>query len=686
MNPRSSFSRVVCFSVFALAVAWLGLTSPQARAEADAGWRALPAETVFCFRMPNTQAFIENFRADTIAGQRIFTAEKMEQIKQLIAENDQDDWDAMVADLAEYGFTVDDLLQIAQNNWGMGIVAVPRGDGTLPRFMMIGWAEMDDAEIDRIYAALDQSEAEQMNPDKERRARFELAGLPVRQYSSAEMGSDREVDWSLPDDFDTMTVEQQEAHWASVEKAEADAKTVKIDETHGLLTRMPGRMVMAIGFPQSADAVREQLAAGQEIDWDAATDLASVKDALEHYLNALDGGADDSFAGRMLAEPDAAAAVDSGQSLFEFYADGPALIDLLGLAIGIDSGPEDAQQYRAVMDALGFNGLGVIAGSGHFNEGALRLDAFTGMAAPRAGLLGTLDGQTLPATPPAWVPDGVSYFHLAYDLGKLYDVVIETLQQFLSPEEMQQVQMGNMVVQGTVQTDIRTMLSSLGTRHSVIAAEAQQVTSQVEEYDFETESFKTVERTTTMQPLALVWELADEQVWSRVMTSLKGYAPMLAGPDSGIAMVDDEQGFTGMRVQEQALPMGFMLGRGKLVYGLGPDITGQTLAHLSNPPADDASLAGSTLYRRGDALINYRDGILFYIQDAGRDATSYKHQMMQLLEQNPEGYDPSLLEQIKQLIPSDDDLGAAFGVSVGQVTISDRGLTYGAAVATPAAE
>lgn len=689
MNPHpprrpSAVCRAAGLSAFSLAVVLLGIFSPQARAEPAAGWRALPAETVFCFRMPHTRAFMDNFRADTLAGRHIFTAEKFEQVKQLIAENDQENWDAMVADLAEAGFTIDDLLQIARNSWGVGVVADPREGEALPRLMMIGWADMDDADIDRVYAALDKAEAEGTDEANNRRVRFELAGLEVRQYSSAEMGMDREVDWSLPDDFDTMSPEQQEAHWAKIEKLEAEAKSAKIDETHILLTRMPGRMVMALGFPQSSDKVREMLAAEQDIDWDAATDVASVKSRLEDYLKALDGGADDSFAARVVADPAAAAAVASEQPLFEFYADGPALLDLIGLGIGVDSGEDEARQYRAVMDALGFNGLGVIAGSGHFNEGALRFDAFMQMAAPRAGLLGTLDGQTLPAAPPAWVPADVSYFHLAYDLGKLYDVVIDTMRQFMSPEEMQQVEVGNGFVQSQVEADIPTLLSSLGIRHSVTVAAAQPITRQVEEYDVETESFKIVERTTTMQPLALVWELADEAVWSRVMTTLKGFAPMTAGPDSGLEIIEDEAGFTGMRLDAFGLPMGFMLGQSKLVYGLGPDITDQTVAAINAPPA--AGLVGSALYRQGDALINYRDGIFFSIQDGGRDLVSYMRQMVQLLEENPEGYDPAHIERIKQLLPSEDDLRAAFGVAVGQVTLGDNGLTYEAAAATPPAD
>ncbi len=675
--------RSVSAWTLATALTLAGAVSPSATAEpaSAAGWEALPAETVFAFRMPNTQAFLENLRTNTVAGQRIFTPEKFEQVKLLIEQNNQEDWDEMVAGLAEYGFTIDDLLTMAQNNWGMGIVAQPRDGEALPRMLMLGWAEMDEADIDRIYAAIDQADAERVESEDGRRLDYELAGFAVRQYSSSEMGMDREVSWDLPEGFVTMTEEQMEAHWAKVEKMNAEAEFVKTDETHVLLTRMPGRMVVAIGFPQSKDTVRELIAAGGEIDWDTATDVAGVQDALARYLGALEGGADDSFAAKIVAVPDAAAAVASEESLFELYADGPGLLDLIGVGIASEQGDEDAQQFRTVMDALGFNGLGVIASSAHLSDGALRFDLFSQMASPRAGLLGTLDGQTLPAAPGAWVPAGASYFHLAYDLGKLYDVILDTAQQLAGPEVMQQVQMGNMMVQAQVQADIPTILRSLGTRHAIIATESQQVTQEVEEYDFETETFKTIERTSTMQPAAFVWDLADAEVWTRVMTSLKGFAPMAGGE----VQLVDEQGFTGLRADADGMPMGFMLGQGKLVYGLGPDVTARALSSINNPPAADASLLGSTLYREGDALLNYREGIAFSIQDGGKDLTNAKQQLMQALDEDST-MEPTLIEQIKALIPSDEDIAASVGVSVGQVIMTESGLVYEAAASMPAPE
>ncbi|MBB6431304.1 hypothetical protein [Algisphaera agarilytica] len=681
-NPlRTSFRRASA-GALAFSLTASGFLSTPALAEPGSGWEALPAETVFAVRMPQTQAFLEHLRANTVAGQRIFSEEKFDQVMQLIEENNQEDWNEMVEELEEFGFTLDDLLAIAQNSWGMGFVANPRGEGELPRMVLLGWADMEEADIDRIYAAIDKAEEENEDADDTRRLDYELAGMPVRQYSSSEEGMDIEVTWDTPDDFYEWTDEQQEAHWDKLQKMEDEAQYVKIDETHLLMTRAPGRMAMAIGFPQSGDAVRELIAADSDIDWDEATDVASVQEVFANFLGSLEGGNDNSFAANILSVPEAAAAVDGENSLVEFYADGQKLLDLIGVAIAIDEGEESAEEYTKLMEVLGFDSLGVMAGSTFLADGALRWDFFAAMPSPRRGLLSTLDGQTLPAEPPAWVPAGASYFHLAYDLGKLYDVILDTVQQMAGPEAAQQVMMGNMIVQSQIQTDIPSLLRSFGTRHSIVATESQEITIETEEYDFETESFKTVETTMTMQPVAFVWDLADADVWTNVMNAAKRFAPSMGDE----VQLVDEQGFTGLRSETTGLPMGFMLGQNNLVLGVGPDVVTRVLTSINNPPAVEDSLLGSAMYREGDALLNYQEGIIFAIQDWRTDMVNAKKQIVQAMEEQAEEEDQALVEQIKAVIPSDEDIRASFGVAVGQVIMTDSGLSYEAASAMPAAE
>ncbi|MEM1107297.1 MAG: hypothetical protein AAGH99_01245 [Planctomycetota bacterium] len=682
MTPRSlmpTIKNTASATAVTLGTLTSAFTSPAAIAEPGPGWEALPAETVFAFRMPHTQTFLEELRANTVAGQRIFTAEKVDQILTLVQQENEADWQDMVDGLAEYGFTLDDLMAIAKNNWGMGVVAQERGADELPRMLLLGWADMEDADIDRIYAAIDKAWEENEINEYSRRLEYELAGLTISRFSNGVTGPDRVIDWDTPDDFNLMTPDQQNAHWEELQKMNDEVEWVKIDEGHLMLTRMPGRLLVAHAFPQSADNVRKLMEIDPDIDWDMATDVDTGERIFANFIESLDGGAEDSFAAKVLAQPDAAAAVASELSLFELYADGPALLDLIEVAIASEEGEEDARQFRTVMDALGFDGLGVIAGSGYLADGAFRADFFSQMDSPRSGLLGTLDGQTLPAAPPAWVPAGVSYGHLAYDLGKLYDVVVQAAQAVGGPEVMQQVQFGNMMVQGQIQADIPTILSSLGIRHSFIAAESREITIETEQYDVETETFKTVETTQMMQPFALVWELEDPVVFDRIMNTAKGFA---AGAGEMVQFVD-EQGFTGVRSDAAGMSMGVMLGQGKLVVGVGPEILTETLAAINNPPAGEASLVGSPLYREGEALLGAQENILYVIQDTGADWVSYKKQIVKLIEEQGD-LDDALLEEIKALLPSDADLKAAFGVTVADAVMTESGLVYRGATALPA--
>ncbi|MEM9881722.1 MAG: hypothetical protein AAF800_02245 [Planctomycetota bacterium] len=662
MIRRPRLCRSTC-----LAATLLLLPTPPAAAELGPGWEALPGETIAALRAPDTQGFLDAL-AETRAGQLIFTQERFDGVLALIEEADPEQWETFAGDLEEAGFTVEDLLKLARSSWGGGVVATPQDDEVLPRFSVLAWADLTEEEIDQLYASMDRNDEE---PEEgQRRVDLELAGLPVRQYSNAEE-------------------EYERAEWDAEDQEAKPYEPQKTDESHLLVTRMPGRLLVAVGFPQSGDRIERMLAEGtapDQIDWDEATRVELLHATFARFLEAQEGGAgDDAFAGRMLGEADIADAVGKDASLLEYYLDVPRVMDVIESAVAEEEGAEDAQMFATVIEALGLDGLGVAAGSAHLGEGALRLDTFVQMAAPRAGLLATLDGQTLPAAPPAWVPAGVSYGHLAYDLGKLYDVVIQTITATAGPEAAQQVMMGNMMVQAQVQADIPTILRSLGVAHRAVVMEGREVTAEVQEYDFDAEEMKTVERTTYVQPTALVWDPSDAAVWDRVMAAIKGFAPM-AGPDSGIELTD-EQGFTGLRVEnpQMGTPMGFMLGQGHLVLGIGPEATARTLTALTAPPAG-GGLADSEDYRAGDALLGYEPGIAFGIQDLRKDAIAGKRQFDLAVRNGQIDLDPELADKIRALLPTDDEINESFGVSVGQVTMTDGGLKYKAASAMPGGE
>ncbi len=649
---------------------------------AGPAWEALPDDTVFALRMPNTRAFIDEFKNNTVAGQRIFTAERFDKLKQLLQNQDPDDWQEFNEAIESYGFTLTDLMELAQSNWGMGFVTTPRGEDELPRMLLLGWAEMDEEKIDRIFAALDQTDQNPEAAEALRRADYELAGVPVRQYSIAQEGMDRETDWSTPDGFYELTEAQQDDHWKKVEEESNKAQYTKIDETHMLFARRPGQIVMGLGLPQSQETVRGMIAEGQEISWDQATDIESVKSTLEAFLSSVEQEKTNGFAQRMMDQPDAAATVGKENTLFEFYGDLSKSLSLIGDGIRLESDAEAAEMYQKSLASLGLDKLGVIAGTGYFSDQSIRYQMFA-QAGERSALPATLDGQTLPAGPPAWVPAGVSYFHLAYDLSKLYDVVMQSIADLAGPEAAQQSQMANNLVQMYAGADIPTILKALGTRHSVMLLEAQPMKMTSREWDFEAEEMKEVENEIFMRPGAIVWELADAPVLQQVMAAIKGFAG--AAEEQGVGVVD-EQNFTGVRMSQEPFPASFMVGEKHMMFGFGPDISGRTLTLLNTPPAQDNRLATSSLSEEAAQLIDYREGIAFFINDSGEDIIGSKRMMSHAIGTDSNDEDTEMMQQLLELLPSDEDLRASFGVSVGQMYMTEGGLVYEGAAATPAAE
>ena len=61
-------------------------------------------------------------------------------------------------------------------------------------------------------------------------------------------------------------------------------------------------------------------------------------------------------------------------------------------------------------------------------------------------------------------------------------------------------------------------------------------------------------------------------------------------------------------------------------------------------------------------------------------------QLMNVVLDANSGVDPELAQRIEALMPSDEDLQAAVGASVGQMRLEDSGIIMEGAMATPAAQ
>ena len=632
------------------------LLAPLANAQPERpGWESLPESTIFCLRMPNTAAFIEQVREQSVLGQQVLTPERFEGFKQLLIEENSAEWQEFEDELAEVGFTFEDLLEMSQQPWGLAIVTEPR-DHDQPRWIMLAWADLNDEQIDQIFDSQEREmeAAEEAAEHPIVRVDLELAGLPVRQLSSPE------IDW----------IEGDDGEWE-------EAVT---DQTHVLMTRVPGRMIIAVGFPQSGDRISELLEQGEEIDWEVATDVESVHAVLTRYLQDSQGEAGGGFAARVLSNADAAAAVPrKGDSLFEAYGDVSAFFEMVR-DTAVEDGMEP-EQYDQVMDGLGLNSLGLMAASYYLDNEALIARFWVEASQPRRGLPGTLDGATLPAAPPDWVTTDLRYGHLAYDLGTLYDVIVELATSIGGEEAAMQLQMANGMTQAQTQTDIPGLLRSLGIAHHFVLMPTRTLTMEVEEWDDQAEDFVMVEREVPAQPMAFVWELQDPDVWQRAMNAIIGFSAM-AGDEVQVA---EEQGFRGLRMDTTGIPMSLMLGPNHLVMGIGPDATARVLSLLNSPPPPADRLANADLADDARAILgdSLQPGFFFQIEDSGKSMLEAKRELLSALDEFTGG-DAQLAERIKALLPTDEEMTSSLGVSVGVGTVTESGIRIDAAVGLPA--
>lgn len=682
VGVRSMTGRLAC----ALAVAggsWL----PTSLVTAGEAWQALPEETVAAVRVPDLDGFLTRLRAETRLGRQILSEERFEAVFAAIQESNTEQWDEMVADLERAGFTLEELKSLSRQPFGLAMVAEPRGEQT-PRLVGLGWVKLSDDQIQRILAAQERS-LEDAADAGTRRIDLELAGRPVRQISAAQTGSDGAVSWDFPDDFHTWSDEQRQAFWEKKEQEREAIQQVKQDELHTLITHLPGRLIVAVGFPQSGEQVAAQRAAGvadASIDWDQATDVASVQAVLTRFLAAQQsqaaGGFTATLAGRGPAGALAAGQAEQGAALLNGFVD---LSDVFSLVRDAFSGNEMAEQMAIVWemsDLLGISGLGSFGWQAQLQDQRFNVQTGIELVGEPRGLIRGLLESPVANEPPAWVSADVAYSHLGFDLRVLYEAVREAMQKIGGEEAIAGLEMANGMVEATTQADIPTILAALGQVHRFLVLPGQEVEQTVQKYNFEKGESEEVTQKAFVQPTAIVWELADAEVWERVFNSLVMFSAMQGDQIQSV----QEQNFRGLQADFFGQVLSLMIGRGHLVLGIGQEATTQVVTQLNNPATGSAAMVRSELMSEGRGLVDLKPrAISFSLQDGGQALVDFFRGFkfgfdtgLQAAIDEGFGSDvsPETRARIESLIPAESELRAAVGASVSQLEQVAGGVRF----------
>jgi hypothetical protein len=613
--------------------------SASAQEKLRPSWTCVPEPTALIARIPGGQAFFEALKKQTKLGAVLSNSQRFDRLKSLLLEqaDTREEWDTVVKELAKYKLTPEDAGLLFDGDLGVGVTVEP-GSGKTPIALIYAWLEPGDDLADRMYAAVQQAVEE--HSDDAKRADIELAGATVMHLTLKT--SVPKVD---PD----------------VDAEEADK--VPADE-HIFLAKV-GKRLLGIMCVTSADDAANK-----------SDELAErLQSAFGKFLDAHHRESDTLPA--IMQTQGLAAAMPAGVPLMEVLMDVRPLYQLFVKAAenAEDTDKESAEKSLRMARALGAETLGTVAVRTSLDGNALASSAFVALPTPRVGLFTLLDQPTLPAEPAAWVSsDVVSYDHVSFDIGKAYSRIKGIVVDELGPDAGAGINFIENSITAKIGVDVIELLSSLGQQHSTVSFVPKVDAAKADEGD----SLGTG-RT------GVVWQVKNEDIWRKVM--------QLGAAATGQEPVE-EQGFLGLRVSQGGFEGGVFLGRGFLVLGMGDEVIESVLSMLRNPPAGDASLRGSALYRRACELLPPQAGLTYQISDNNRNMKAVRQVMLTSLEavkRQQAGADDEdvrrgleILEKAIELLPSEDELEGTLGVSAAQTTVDDSGVVNRSVLDLPA--
>ncbi len=561
-----------------------------------------------------------------------------------------------------------------------------------PLVVILAWAEPGADLGQRLMKALDKSVAEQI----------EQGGFPPQRYD-IEVAGHKVVHLSLPElgtkpfpqrDPMEMSPAEREAYFQQMQHwDQQESKPIVTDRTNVMLTRLGGRMIVAITPPQSSEQVWEMSPEEREkIDWHEVTSVEQATGVAARFLQAHDGE-DGPFVQQVRSAPGLAATTPEGMQLLEAYVNPPALVRL-GEQYAKQQDTAELGKTMEVLRRLGLTKLGPVALNVTLDGTTLRDGMFVSAPSPRGGILDLLATQpALPAEPPAWVSkDVLSYAQFSADLGQIYKRVREMVIAEGGQSAQQKFNQAEAMVQMQTGMSLLDILNSFGHRHMLVGFESRMVDMQVPDWSKYNGGgpngqgmppMKTIKQ--PQNRMAFVWQLRNVGVWKQLFQMIGQYAAM--APPEAVKQVE-EQGFTGWRIKQEPVEMGLFLGRGYLVLAQGQDVASPTLAMLRNPPEGDAALRRSDVYARATELLPAREGLIYSIGDYNRSLKQTSRLILESMKtgvaMNPEGAND--IEWIERLIPSEEELDGLMGAGVGQLYVTDDGFVVESALELQPAE
>jgi len=644
------------------AIAMTTMTMAPAAQGEEAVWRSLPDSTIAAVQVPRPAEAMAGLRANTRIGQLLYSEEQINKyFEAAMAEVPEDAREQMRTTLGELNLEPADLTTLMSGAMGAAVMLEPReGQMSLPIFAL--WVNPGEDLGRRLIAAIEAGYEKRPEDQRPKRIDEEIAGEAVIRFTMPieQPGAMRPME--LPEGFGEMSQEEQqaamgEAMRAVAETAAADAEVV--DQTHVLISRQGGRILLVA----SAAASRDSVAAGGDID--AATGLPLVQRAMAELLEGAEAGGRDAFASRIMALPGFAEALPGeGVTMIEIAAD---LSPLWAMGRAEAMKRRDGERVWKIVEDLGLTELKQFAARQSMNGNIVEGGAILGLPAERRGLLRILDQPATAMAPEAWTPaDVINYAVLGLDLGAAYKVVREEVMKQLEPAQQQQFTASEQQVQQTLGADMPTVLSALGRRHVMLDFGVKMVELPMGPGAAEPTAF----------PLAAyVWSLERPELWQNVLGIASGMA--MAG---GVQLNQvNQQGFMGMKLGDQMpVDASLALGKGKLMLTMG-DTLDQVITAVASPPEGTGALVNAEWYKQAAELIKPRPAMAYVVTNAKRQLTEMMPAYKQMFETaaKRDGDMEELYTAVQRVLeagPSLEEVAEAAGYGVQITEVKPEGV------------
>jgi hypothetical protein len=627
-------------------------------ADLKPSWHCLPEETVVVARMPQPKEFYDAIRARTKLGAVVLKQDRLDKAMELLREQAKDSFAELEKGLGDFNLKLEDWQALFSGELGLAVVVHPRQEKLAPVAMALAWIEPGEELANRLIAAIEKGIADQTDmkfPTK--RIDLELAGHKVLYLVEPQTEvDDPDAFEDLPENFGKMTPEQRR-EWQEKQRQKLEnAKRTQTGQQNIFVTRIGERMLVGMTVGGSPTFVDFDPAGDKAIDqnFDLASGAEEAKGVFARFLESHTSDA-----------PATTLALLETPGLRQSLPDGLPFIEVLG-----DPRPlwrakiDGAGEVVSKLKAYGVDGLGPVAYRQTLDGNVMRTGVFVSIPSPRRGVMTLLDQEAGPADVPAWVSrEPIEYQHINFDLGKAYT----TIRQLVLQEEGDKAKAGFDTAEGQVnqflQTDIASLLSSLGSRHSAMTFLPKLEGAKNKKAGPVDPHFGGMDT----QRMALVWQLKDEAIWQKIL--------QMATPFAG-GNLAEEQGFKGIRAP-QVPGVGVFLGKGFLVLGMGEGVLESTLTALRNPPEGNATFGSSDVAKRANELLAPEPGMMYSVIDGGRYGKLLGQLRSVLTGAQVQGVPDAqteLLKGLEALMPTDQELEGIMGAGAGAMQINAHGI------------